>query len=132
MPNVEKVTPSVEIEIGGKIRRLVCDMWALAMMENASGESAMYGELFKDMSMNKLITIVWACLLEDPEVSEETQKKGIPGGRKMVAKWMDMSRFEELFSACKRAVEIASASASGDDDEDSEGNAPAAQPNGIG
>ncbi len=126
MPNAEKVAPdpaSVQIEIGGKVRRLVCDMWALAMMETASGESAMYGRFFTDMTMNKLVTVVWACLLEDPEVAALTEKQGVQAGRKLVAKWVDFSRFDELFNACKQAFEAVAVKSSGQ----AEGNAQAAQ-----
>lgn len=126
MPNAEKVAPDpkeISIEIGGKNRRLVCDMWALAMMETASGESAMYGRFFQEMTMNKLVTVVWACLLEDPEVAAATEKQGVQAGRKLVAKWVDFSRFDELFDACKRAFESVAVKTSGQD----EGNAQAAQ-----
>lgn len=130
MPNAEKVTTDVTVDIGGKDRRLVLDMWALAQMEVASGENAMYGQYFKEMDMNKLITLLWAALLEDPEVEEATKKGGIEGGRKLVAKWIDFRRFDELFAACLKAFEAVAATAK--DTEQVEGNAPAAKRSGTG
>jgi hypothetical protein len=130
MPNVEKVAPIIEVELGGKTRRLVCDLWALAMMENASGESAMHGKFFTALSMNKLITTVWGCLLEDEDVAKETEKKGIVGGRKLVAKWIDLKEFDTLTEACRKAFESVAATSS--DEDASEGNEPKEVQSGIG
>lgn len=123
MSNVEKIAPTVHYDIGGKTRRLYYDMWAVAMMENASGQSVMFGKFFTEMSMNKLITLVWGALLEDPEVSEMTEKKGIEAGRKLVAKWVDIGKFDELLEACKKALEAVMPDKNkNESDEGSEGN----------
>ncbi len=86
MPNVEKAAPKVELELGGKTRRLVCDMWSLAEIERVTGESALDGSMFKKVDLNKLITMTWACLLdEDPDIT-----------RREVAKWVDFQSFDKI------------------------------------
>lgn len=95
---VDKIIQGTAIEIGGKIRYLLADMWALATIENEAKENLINGQYFQDVTLNKLITLVWGFLQEDEEVSLETRKRGSSQGRKLVASWINFGDFEFIFS----------------------------------
>ena len=95
---VDKIIQGTPIEIGGKIRYLLADMWALATIENEAKENLINGQYFQDVTLNKLITLVWGFLQEDEEVSLETKRRGSSQGRKLVASWINFGDFEFIFS----------------------------------
>lgn len=97
MAGVEKVSPGVDLDIGGKTRKLVFTMRAFMLLEKATGKNALNGEIFGDPSCTDLVTLTWAALQHDPE------KPSID----TVADWLEFSDFPKLSAAIQKAFEQA-------------------------
>lgn len=98
--NVDKALPSgTLIVLGGKPRELKCTNWALALVEETTGESLLSGKFFANFSMNKVLTMAWAFLQHDTEVNAVTMNNGSRAAKKMIADWLPMENFVELNDA---------------------------------
>lgn len=71
MTNIDKAAPGVEIEIGGKKRKLVFDMWAFYLLEKETGKNAISGEIFTKPSATDIIVLIWAALQHEEKISLE-------------------------------------------------------------
>lgn len=71
MNNIEKVSPGVEIQLGGKTRKLIFNMWAFYLLEKATGKNALAGEVFMNPTATDLLTLVWAALQHEEKVTIE-------------------------------------------------------------
>ena len=60
--NVDKVDPSVEIELGGKTYKLVFDFEAFIRIEAKTGKNMLSGEMFQNINATNLVTLLWAAL----------------------------------------------------------------------
>ena len=70
MSNVKKVTPGIELSLGGKTLTLVFDLWALASVERASGRTV--PELLTSGSIDGVLRMLKAATLKHhPDLSEE-------------------------------------------------------------
>lgn len=78
MSNIDKVGQGVEIELGGKIRHLVFDMWAFYLLERETGKNALNGELFTQPSATELVTLVWAAVQGSEKLSMEQVGRMMP------------------------------------------------------
>lgn len=66
--SLEKVLPEIEIELGGKTRKLTFGFLALCLLEDKTGKNALNGEAFGNISANTVGTLIWAGLQEQEEI----------------------------------------------------------------
>lgn len=70
MNDLKLAKPEVEIELGGRVRLLKFDFWALSLVEEECGLAFLGGKI----TTNKLIILTWAGLLaHDPTLEAETK-----------------------------------------------------------
>lgn len=96
MTTVDKVAPEVEIELGGKKRKLIFDFWSFCLLEKATGRNSLSGEMFTKPSATEIVTLVWAALQSTEKLSiEEVGKmlsfKNMPMVTEAIQKAFDMS-----------------------------------------
>lgn len=99
MTNLKKASPGVEIEIGGKVRKLIFNMRAFMLLEKATGKNALNGEIFGSPSVTDLITLTWAAL----QHGEEDLRPSIED----VADWITFEDFAKLTEGIKEAFDEA-------------------------
>ncbi len=63
----KKADPTVEIELGGKKRKLVFDLNAFSLLEEATGKNMLAGELFVKPSLTDIVKFIWAGLQHHEE-----------------------------------------------------------------
>jgi len=67
-----KVKPEIEIELGGKKRKLVFDFNALCKLEEMTGKNALDGETWQQPRASDIRILLWAALLRnEPELTLE-------------------------------------------------------------
>jgi hypothetical protein len=69
--SLDKVSPGVEVKIGGKVRKLVFNMWAFYLLERETGKNVLQGELFSSPTSSDILTLLWAGLQSTEKVSIE-------------------------------------------------------------
>jgi hypothetical protein len=89
MSNLDKAKPAVAIELGGRVRRVVFDLWAISIIEEERGEKFLL-EL-KNLTIPKLLFLLWASLVSDsPELDGATSEDRRIAQKKVVD-WVNAS-----------------------------------------
>lgn len=89
MSNLDKAKPAVAIELGGRVRRVVFDLWAISIIEEERGEKFLL-EL-KNLTIPKLLFLLWAGLVSDsPELDGVTSEER-RAAQKKVVEWVNAS-----------------------------------------
>ena len=89
MSNLDKAKPAVAIELGGRVRRVVFDLWAISIIEEERGEKFLL-EL-KNLTIPKLLFLLWAGLVSDsPELDGATSEDRRIAQKKVVD-WVNAS-----------------------------------------
>ena len=96
---VEKVLPTVDIELGGKARHLRMTLGAMARFEKATGLNMFaLGDNWCG-SATEMQALLWACLVADePTLTPEA-----------VGDWVDAQSIESVTNALMKAWGVASA-----------------------
>lgn len=118
MSNAKAVSPDIEIELGGKTRKLVFDMWAFCLVEETTGKNALNGEIFENPGAKDVVTLLWAGL----------QKHHRDLERQTVAHMLDLNNLADVINSLGEAFKNATGAVeAGDRSEEPEKNAPEPQ-----
>ena len=94
--SLDKVSPGVEVKIGGKARKLVFNMWAFYLLEKETGKNVLQGEVFSNPTAKDILTLVWAGLQSSEKISLED-----------LGKMIDFSNLAEISKAITEAFQQA-------------------------
>lgn len=103
--NSDKAKAEVELDIGGRVRRLVFSVNAACLVERELGREVLSGSFFKQMGFVEIRALLWGMIKgEEPTVTVE-----------QVGSWMQFPRFGEYIKAIIEAYRRAMPEAEADE-----------------
>jgi hypothetical protein len=105
----DKLNPAVEVELGGKKRKLVLNHLALFSIEETEGvtfiSEAMAEIGLKKLGLRNLIVLLWGCLLTEIKEFDVREQDSLRMVRREVASWiLDYKVREEVTIALLKAI----------------------------
>lgn len=122
----DQAHPEVTLTLGGKVRTVTFDWWAISLLEEEVGPDFLSGANLSRFSPRNVILLVWAGLCSSTPELEGTSPQARRAGQRIVAKWLsEGALLNEAAGVITAAVTKSMARMTGTEEEQPEKKEPA-------